>query len=237
MDDEMTTAASEFPETDEEQSRVEPSVIDAQGMARQGDVGIVGETTEQGTVTATELAPEEKPFAAAMDRIPADIAALREEVTGLRRDFQSKLMYDDGKQRQLDTLHQELETYRRGFHFQTLRPVITDLITLYDDLEKVSARLAQQEQTADVARELVHARDQIEEILRRNGIEHFAVPGAEFDARRQRVIAFVETTDQTQDKRVAEHLRPGFEYEGRIVTQPEQVSAYRFVATPPEQHD
>lgn len=237
MNDEMTTTASESLETDEEQSPVEPAMNATQILASLGDAEAAGEATERGDGATTDATTEKKSFTAAMDRVPADVAALREEVAGLRRDFRSKLMYDDGKQRQLDTLHQELETYRRGFHFQVLRPVITDLITLYDDLEKVSARLAQQEQAADVVRELAHVRDQIEEILRRNGIEHFTIPGAEFDARRQRVIAFVETTDQAQDKRIAEHLRPGFEYEGRIVTQPEQVSAYRFVAPPPEEHD
>ncbi|HEY8324221.1 MAG TPA: nucleotide exchange factor GrpE [Ktedonobacterales bacterium] len=233
MDEEMTTAVTESLATDEEHSQAEPEMCEAQDTASPGDIGAAGEATVQNDATVVDV----RPRAAPIDGPPTDIATLRSELVGLRRDFQSKLMYDEGKQRQLDTLHQELESYRRGFHFQTLRPVLTDLITLYGDVEKVSAHLAQQEQAADAARELAHVRDQIEEILRRNGVERFTVSGAEFDARRQRVVAFVETNDPAQDKRIAEHLRPGFEYEGRIITQLEQVSAYRFVAAPAEERD
>lgn len=164
-------------------------------------------------------------------------AEIRDALIGLRRDFESKLMYDESKQRQLDVLHAELETYRRGFHFQLLRPIITDLISLYNDMDRVFARLAGHELSTPVAHEVAQFRDQVEEILRRNGVERFTTPGEEFDAKRQRVVAFVETTDPTLDKHVAEHLRPGVEYEGKIVTQPEQVSAYRFVAAPTEEPD
>lgn len=161
--------------------------------------------------------------------IATSLVEMRDALTGLRRDFESKLMYDAGKQRQLDVLHEELETYRRGFHLQLLRPVITDLITLYGDMEKVAARLATQEAHAAAAQEIVHFQDQVEEILRRNNVERYTAQGDQFDAGRQRAITAVETTDPSKDKCVAERIRPGFEYEGKIVVQAEQVKTYRYV--------
>jgi molecular chaperone GrpE (heat shock protein) len=157
------------------------------------------------------------------------LAVILNELANLRRDFEAKVVYDTGQQRQLDVLHEELESYRRGFHLQLLRPMITDLITLYSDMDKVAARLVTQETHADAAREIAQFRDQVEEILRRNGVERYTSPSEEFDGSRQRAIAAVETNDPANDKRVAERLRPGFEYEGRVIVQAEQVKTYRFV--------
>ena len=70
---------------------------------------------------------------------------------------------------------------------------------------------------------------QIEEILRRNGVERFTTSSDTLDAKRQRVIDTTPTADPALDKRVAERLKPGFEYEGRIVLQAEQVKTYRYV--------
>lgn len=159
----------------------------------------------------------------------AHLTEIFDELASLRRDFEAKVMYDAGQQRQLDVLHEELESYRRGFHLQLLRPVITDLITLYGDMDKVAARLVSQETHADAAQEIAHFRDQVEEILRRNGVERYSSQSDEFDGSRQRAIAAVETSDLANDKRIAERLRPGFEYEGRVIVQAEQVKTYRFV--------
>jgi molecular chaperone GrpE (heat shock protein) len=157
------------------------------------------------------------------------LAEMHEALMALRRDFESKLMYDAGKQRQLDILHEELETYRRGFHLQLLRPMITDLIALYSDMDKVVARLTSQSGHADAVDEIEHFRAQIEEILRRNGIERYTSHADMFDAGRQRVVSTIETSDPANDKRIAERIRSGFEYEGKIVVQVEQVKTYRYV--------
>ena len=183
----------------------------------------------------TDSSIADEPVTVSSERKGSDLAALREEMAGLRRDFQSKVMYDAGKQRQLDTLHEELETYRRGFHFQLLRPVFTDLVALRNDMERVAVGLANGEQNRGTAQELTQFCDQIDEILRRNGVERFTVQGDEFDAKRQRVVATIDTVDPALDKRVAERLRPGYMYEERIVAQAEQVRAYRYIPTQPNE--
>lgn len=175
-------------------------------------------------------APASSVHAGETESSTADLAEIRDTLLALRRDFESKLMHDAGKQRQLDMLHEELETHRRGFHFQVLRPVISDLIVLYTDMDKVAARWASHESHAETAQEIAQFRDQVEEILRRIGVEPYTSQADEFDAKRQRATSTVETTDQANDKRVAARLRPGFEYDGKIVVQPEQVQTYRYVA-------
>ena len=160
----------------------------------------------------------------------ARLTGIQDELAALRRDFESKLQYDTGKQQQLDTMHQELESYRRGLHLQLLRPIFTDLIAFYADLDKViQRRKSESAQTEDLAR----YQEQIEEILRRNGVERYDTTDDTLDPKRQRVIDTVPTADPAQDKRIAERLKPGFEYEGRIVFQPEQVKTYCYSPATP----
>lgn len=182
-------------------------------------------TNTQDTATAADMASQSVDTWQAENS--ARLAGIQDELAALRRDFESKLQYDASKQQQLDTMHQELESYRRDSRLQVLRPIFTDLITLYADLDKVIQRW-KSEQKAE-QQTLTQYQEQIEEVLRRNGAERFTTSDDTLDAKRQRVIDTTPTTDPALDKRVAERLKPGFEYEGRIVLQAEQVKTYRYV--------
>lgn len=168
----------------------------------------------------------------------AELRQLMEEVRALHRDLQARFLLDDTKQRQLDTMHTELQEHRRGMHYQLLRPVFSDLIAMLDGMVSVTARLAREQGgngTSSQSAILDRFREQIEETLRRNGVESYTGSDGVFDRERQRAIGIVETSDPTLDKRVAESVRPGYVYDGRIVVQAEQVKTYRYMplADPP----
>ena len=48
------------------------------------------------------------------------------------------------------------------------------------------------------------------------------------DSSRQRILNKIETDDPEKDKTVAERLRPGYEWDGKII-RPEMVSAYIYL--------
>src|SRR5258708_17487380 len=62
---------------------------------------------------------------------------LLHDMQNLRQDFDTKIKYDESKERQVDSLHQELQGYREGLHFKILKPVFIDLIAMHDDLDKL----------------------------------------------------------------------------------------------------
>src|SRR5258708_15037291 len=63
------------------------------------------------------------------------------EMRGLRKDFETKVKYDENKQRLIDSLHSELQGYREGLYFKILRPVFLDMIDMHDDLGKLAEAL------------------------------------------------------------------------------------------------
>lgn len=142
-------------------------------------------------------------------------------LTALKGSFDSKIRYDEAKERQIEALHQELESHRQGLYQQILRPVLTDLIGVYDEV----ANQAGDESPAAASSLL----EMIEVVLERYGATKYRCEGDSIDRSRQRVID-VELTDNTGlNRRLARRLRPGFEVGGKVL-RPEWVVAYRYAA-------
>lgn len=164
--------------------------------------------------------------------ISKSLRQLIEEMHMLRQDFDTKIKYDESKERQVDSLHRELQTYREGLHFKILRPLFIDLIAVHDDLGKLIESTPNEEPHSAVAqsiKNLASFQETIEEILRRNGVEAFCLEGNIYNTAKQRALQAQETTDPTLDKQIARRVRKGFEYEGRLL-RPELVVTYKAVA-------
>ncbi len=169
---------------------------------------------------------------ASMEEVKQRMQGLLGEMENLRQDFETKVKYDESKQYLIDTLHRELQVYREGLHFRILRPIFLDLITMYDDLGKLLDSMPRDSITSSnvTLQNLASFQDTIEEILRRNGVQTFAVPENVFLASRQRIQKLVPIPDPAMDKQIARRVRKGFEYEGKLL-RPETVEVYKY--TPP----
>ncbi|MEM7533598.1 MAG: nucleotide exchange factor GrpE [Chloroflexota bacterium] len=159
----------------------------------------------------------------------ADIlAAIQQMLGGLQRDFTSKIHIDTNKDHMIDTLHQELQAYKEGLHFKILRPILHDLISLYNDLEKI---LQEEGQAGQSTEETNHHADaqlrdnmqsflwSIEDILAKHDVELFSSSDTPFDGRRQRSLGTIPTAHPAQAHRVARSVRKGFIFEDRILQQ------------------
>ncbi len=159
--------------------------------------------------------------------------SLQQGFERLERGFDSKIKYDTSKEKIIDALHRELQAYRDGLHFKILRPVFADLISMYDDLSSLARHPMTQEEAVEseerLGRSLSTFQDTIKEILYRNGVQMYREEGNHFVAQRQRAVRIVETDDPQKDRLVAEHVREGFEYDGKVL-RPEMVATYRYVA-------
>ena len=159
------------------------------------------------------------------------IQSLLTEMQELRQDFDTKVKYDESKERQLDSMHRELQMYREGLHFKILRPLFIDLIAVHDDLGKLIDGLSFQAREYELAQMIDNLKSfqaTIEDILFRNGVESYCLDSDTYVPSKQRVFQVIDTTEPAQDKQIARRLRKGFEYEGRVL-RPELVATYRAV--------
>jgi len=127
----------------------------------------------------------------------------------------------------IDRLHEENQRLRAGIGRIILEPVVTDLIRLYDQLDREVRRLAADGQDPRLLRSFA---DDIVQILDRCGIEVFsAEPGDLFDRDRHRPLAVVPCDDESQHNTVAEVVAVGFlERETGRIRRPVQARVHQY---------
>lgn len=230
----MTKANNPLEENDPTRVEPSPEPVDANFL----DVS-AGSNQEDMPATPASLAPANRDYAPTTTTSPSvELAQLLEAIQGLsigfqnlQQGFDSKIKYDASKERVIDTLHKELQTYREGLHFQILRPIFFDLIAMHDDLGNLlkyeGAEETASEAKAKLRQSLESFQYTIEGILERHGVEVYNIEGEEFVTQRQRAIKTINTDIPEKDKLIAERLRKGFAYEGKTL-RPEIVTTFKF---------
>jgi molecular chaperone GrpE len=129
----------------------------------------------------------------------------------------------------IDQLHEENQRLRDGLGRIILEPVVTDLIRLYDQLDREVRRLAADGQDRQL---MASFAEDVAQILDRCGIEIFsAEPGDPFERERHRPLAVVTCTEADQHNTVADVAGVGFyERETRRVRRRVQARFYQYVA-------
>jgi molecular chaperone GrpE (heat shock protein) len=157
--------------------------------------------------------------------IPEDpVDPVLEQLKGLREAFDAKIRYDEASERRIESMSEELAEYRQDFHLKLLRPMLLDLIAMYDDLTQV---LAAADCPPMTSKHLEFFRGSVEQVLARNGVEPFKVDGVMLDRTHQKVVRVTETPNPELDRQVENRLRPGFFMNGKVL-RPEWVSVYRY---------
>lgn len=166
-----------------------------------------------------------------IERLTGLVADIQQQIEALQRGFESKIKYDASKEKVIDSLHRELQVYREDMHFKILRPILLDLIAMYDDLDSLIKHAQTQEASTEsemrLRRNLATFVSTIEEILSHYGVEAYSVEGENMVPQRQRSIKVVETDIAERDRLVAERIRKGFAYEGKIL-RPEFVATFKY---------
>ena len=140
-----------------------------------------------------------------------------------------------------EALHSELKSYKDGFLLESvLRPVIRDLISLFDDISEIHRQLmltlSTHEKRGDLAGgslilfenvlspavQLEHNCDAILEVLERLDVTTIASNTGKLDKRTQRAVSLEVAEDPEQDQQVVKVVKRGFQWRDRII-RPEEV--------------
>ena len=169
----------------------------------------------------------------ALPKAVADLKALLEMKNGVSHSMFS-------------ALHEELKGYKDGFLLQSVyRPIIRDLVSLYDDLTEIHRQISEaigeaagQADESAVAKKMIermrtlemnveHNVEFILEVLARLEVTQFPVGTGKLDKCRQRAVA-VETTDNLDDDTlVVRSVKRGFLWHERVL-RPEEVVVKRY---------
>jgi len=163
-----------------------------------------------------------------MDNREDSVTPVLRELKDLREAFDAKIRYDEGRERLIESMSEELSGYRQNLYQKLLRPVLLDLIGLHDDLLQV---LESADCPGVTTAHLEFFRGTVEQILARNGADPFVTDGETIDRVSQKVVSVTDTSDADLDRRLERRLRPGFTWNGKVL-RPEWVRAYRYTPLP-----
>ena len=149
--------------------------------------------------------------AAQFQKIEQQLAAIRET--------------ESVNQKLFDSLHTELISYRDNFVRDSLqKPVIRDLVVLFDDLSKICAQ-AEAPQLRTNLENLLHFLVEIFHRLEVTEIESHEM----VDRTLHKVVGMEETDAPEENGRIVSRLKKGFLWQGKVL-RPEEVVVRRFSA-------
>lgn len=146
------------------------------------------------------------------------------EITTLHQTIKERLSYDRVKEEAFDRLYAEVEEVRQERSFQQIRPLLMDLILLYDRIELSIQHIYEQEGSTPGAAQLLKSfRDEVLEILYRREVEMIVVGSPAFDRTLQQVIKVQPTAFASEHNQVVRVVRRGFRYRNRILRSEEVI--------------
>ena len=168
----------------------------------------------------------------------SNITTLPRLITTLHEDLENR---NGVNQKLFDALHDELRGYKDGFLLEVLhRPLIRDLITLYDDLSELHRRTANflkgfnpktetpevkeaQAQLELLSTNLDHIVVSLLEVLARMDVRRLEPSGGKLYKVNQRVLNTEPAQSASEDLTVAASLKPGFLWRERTIRAEEVV--------------
>jgi molecular chaperone GrpE len=155
--------------------------------------------------------------------------ALEKGVAEIRSEIRQRAESDRFRERQIEQLHAEVQSYRAGLIQQAAQQLMLGLVRLHDDVGKTVEALQKRPPT-DLSPELFFVKlnefqDDIELLLAQHGAERFEIPGDAFDPQRQTALRTVADPDAEKKGTLAFRIRPGFSRESKIL-QKERVAVF-----------
>jgi molecular chaperone GrpE (heat shock protein) len=134
-------------------------------------------------------------------------------------------------QRMFDALHEELKGYKDGFLMESvLRPIVRDLISLYDDLSTIHRQMQEcvrtvgetdsgllSERLGTIDTNIEHHCGFVLEILERLEVTMLPVGEGKLDKQTQRAVALESAETREQDMTVVRTLKRGFIWKERVL--------------------
>lgn len=184
-----------------------------------------------------------------IDKAAEGVGDARTVLPGLVESLQTLLDQKNGvNQRMFDALHEELKGYKDGFLLESVqKPVICDLISLYDELSLVNGQMQELlgeaanlqgpagrmvlDRLKTMATNVAHNCEFIAEVLARLEVSMLPMGNGKLDKHSQRAVALEAAEDQLEDGDIVQIKKRGFFWRGRVL-RPEEVVMKKWRPTP-----
>ena len=188
-------------------------------------------TTPVEDIAEPQKTPAETP--AEQTALLEKLDAVQQALATLQQTFDDKIAEDTHKNGLFDNMHRELVRYQNGALDKIVDTIALDIIQLVDTTKGHVRVYNKKEPTEENYKKLLRIvkgiAEDLEDILYRQNIESYRVPGHEVDTRRQKIIQTVPTDDKSKDNLIAVRAADGYE-KGDKVLRPERIKIFKYEA-------
>lgn len=157
--------------------------------------------------------------------------AVQQALATLQQTFDDKIAEDTHKNGLFDNMHRELVRYQNGVLDKIVDTIALDIIQLVDTTKGHVRVYEKKEPTEENYKKLLRIvkgiAEDLEDILYRQNIESYRVPGHEVDVHCQKIIQTVPTDDKSKDNRIAVRVADGYE-KGDKILRPERIKIFKY---------
>lgn len=161
----------------------------------------------------------------------ATLDAVQQALATLQQAFDDKIAEDTHKNDLFDNMHRELVRYQNGALDKIVDTIALDIIQLVDStkghVRVYEKKEPREENYKKLLRIIKGIAEDLEDILYRQNIESYRVPGHEVDVRRQKIIQTIPTDDKARDNLVAVRVADGY-MEGDKILRPERIKIFKY---------
>ena len=159
--------------------------------------------------------------------------AIQQALATLQQTFDDKIAEDTHKNGLFDNMHRELVRYQNGVLDKIVDTIALDIIQLVDTTKGHVRVYEKKDPTEENYKKLLRIvkgiAEDLEDILYRQNIESYRVPGHEVDVRRQKIIQTIPTDDKSKDNRIAIRVADGYEKAEKVL-RPERIKIFKYEA-------
>lgn len=187
-------------------------------------------TPVEGAEQVTEVPNEAD---ASQGELLAKLDAVQQALATLQQTFDDKIAEDAHKNGLFDNMHHELVRYQNGALDKIVDTIALDIIQLVDTTKGHVRVYEKKEPTEENYKKLLRIvkgiTEDLEDILYRQNIESYRVPGHEVDVRRQKIIQTIPTDDKSKDNLIAVRAADGYEKDDKVL-RPERIKIFKYEA-------
>ncbi len=176
-----------------------------------------------GPITPTILSQQ---IATQTNTIAHEVAQLRQEIELMQQAFVEISEHESAQSKVFDVLHRELGAYKNDFIYEHLKPVIRQLLFLYDSFELFEAEVLPFERAENneirvtlspshVRQNIQHFRDQLIEALHICQVSLMEMPEGQFDPKLHKALDIVKVPPE-QDNTIQRVVRSGWYLRGHL---------------------
>lgn len=198
------------------------------------------ETRETDAHSQAASSEVDTPISAPVESIPQTLASFPDtdgvlrsidrigtQVEELSNAFRARLSYDKAKEEAFDRLYTELDATKKSAAQDSIRPLLLDLVLLYDRMEQMHQQAASGEGLVS-AEAVASFVGELLEVLFRRDVSLIESQSGCFDSTYQKAVGVLDVQDPADHQKVDRVVRRGFKLVDRIL-RPEEVVVRRFV--------